>query len=87
MSKKSRHRYDYNYTYNNGFSNAFVFIILVLIILQWLRSCSEGGKDTNLLNNGGLFIITLFILAACYCQSQYTVNYRHYFKRKQHYRC
>jgi hypothetical protein len=65
---------------SNGFS-PFVWIILVLIVLQWFRVGSNGfdgiggpggpggaiAPERGLLNNGGLFIIAIFLLAACGC--------------------
>lgn len=58
--------------------NPFIWIILVLIVLQWFRvGCHDfdgiggpGGTispERGLLNNGGLFIIAIFLLAACAC--------------------
>lgn len=70
MSKRHNH----NYYPNVDFPIAYVFIILVLIILQWFRvgSTTSGAPstaftDSNLVSNGGLFIITLFVLIACSC--------------------
>lgn len=52
----------------NGF-NAWTWIILILIVLQWFRVGfgGIGGAESGLLCNGGLFIIALFLLAACGC--------------------
>jgi hypothetical protein len=71
MSRKHKHRHDYKYS--NGFPNFYMFLILILIVLQWFRvgSTTEAGSqpESNLVSNGGLFIITLFFLAACSCYS------------------
>ncbi len=57
----------------NGF-NAWTWIILILIVLQWFRvgfggAGGPGGvlPESGLLCNGGLFIITIFLLVACGC--------------------
>jgi hypothetical protein len=52
--------------------NAWTWIILILIVLQWFRVGFGGGAggvlpETGLLCNGGLFIITIFLLVACGC--------------------
>lgn len=52
--------------------NPWVWIILILIVLQWFRVGNVGGAggvlpENGLLCNGGLFIIALFLLAACGC--------------------
>lgn len=65
----------------NGF-NPYVWIILVLIVLQWFRVGSNGydgyggqggpvSPEKGLLNNGGLFIIAIFLLIACACKGNY----------------
>jgi hypothetical protein len=51
--------------------NVWTWIILILIVLQWFR-VGDGGAggilpENGLLCNGGLFIITIFLLAACGC--------------------
>lgn len=64
----------YGFNGFNGF-NAWTWIILILIVLQWFRvgnnghECSGGGKtpEKGLLDNGGLFIIAIFLLVACGC--------------------
>ncbi len=58
---------------SHGF-NPFVLIILILIVLQWFRvGCDRGDRDPErgLVNNGGLFIIAIFLLAACACKGNY----------------
>lgn len=62
----------------NGFGgfNPFIWIILILIVLQWFRVGSNGfdgagGSERGLVNNGGLFIIAIFLLAACACKRHY----------------
>lgn len=55
-----------------GFNGNYLWaiIILILIVLQWFRVGYGGGgvgPEPGLLNNGGLFIIALFILIACSC--------------------
>jgi hypothetical protein len=66
---------------SNGFS-PFVWIILVLIVLQWFRVGSNGfdgiggpggaiSPERCLVNNGGLFIIAIFLLVACACKGNY----------------
>lgn len=63
--------YGYNIRYNpvqntaNSSFNPYQFIILVLIVLQWMLHPSDDPN--NLVNNGGLFIITLFGLIFCSC--------------------
>lgn len=59
------YNYNYNYYYNNNGFNAYQFIILVLIVLQWMLTPTDDPN--NLVNNGGLFIITLFGLVMCSC--------------------
>jgi len=58
-----------------GFGNNILWaiIILILIVLQWFRVWGGGGvsPESGLMNNGGLFIITLFILVACSCFKGY----------------
>jgi hypothetical protein len=58
-----------------GFNGNYLWaiIILILIVLQWFRVWGHGGvsPEGNLLPNGGLFIITLFILVACSCFKGY----------------
>lgn len=59
--------------YSGGFLNPYVMIIVILIVLQWFRVGSGGvggvgvGPEPGLLNNGGLFIIAIFLLAFCAC--------------------
>lgn len=70
MSRKYKHKYNQN----NGFPIAFIFIILVLIVLQWFKvgyANQAPGPESNLVNNGGLFIIALFFLIICSCQGYY----------------
>jgi len=55
-----------------GFLNPYTMIIVILIVLQWFRvGCSNvggvGTPEPGLLNNGGLFIIAIFILSYCVC--------------------
>jgi hypothetical membrane protein len=57
-----------------SFLNPYVMIIVILIVLQWFRVGSGGvggvggvGPEPGLLNNGGLFIIAIFLLAFCAC--------------------
>jgi hypothetical protein len=55
-----------------GYSGNYLWaiIILILIVLQWFRVGYGGGgigPESGLIANGGLFIITLFILVACSC--------------------
>jgi hypothetical protein len=56
-----------------GFLNPYTLIILILIVLQWFRvgSHSDGSPSPQpgLVSNGGLFIITLFLLMYCSCGS------------------
>lgn len=63
---------------SDGF-NAWTWIILILIVLQWFRIGIGGAPgigggpggllpETGLLANGGLFIITIFLLVACGCK-------------------
>jgi hypothetical protein len=58
----------------NGFLNPYTMIIVILIVLQWFRvGCcrNEGvGPEPGLLCNGGLFIITIFLLVFCSCGRQ-----------------
>ncbi len=63
--------------YGGGGFNAWTWIILILIVLQWFRvgwggAGIAGGPgtplpETGLFANGGLFIITIFLLVACGC--------------------
>lgn len=55
----------YNYYYNNNSFNPYQIIILILIVLQWMLTPTDDPN--NLVNNGGLFIITLFGLVLCSC--------------------
>jgi hypothetical protein len=60
-----------------GFLNPYVMIIVILIVLQWFRvGCKSNdyggnvggigvGPEPGLLNNGGLFIIAIFLLVFC----------------------
>jgi hypothetical protein len=71
--------------YGYGGSNPYVLIIVILIVLQWFRVGSNntsvtgvgfsGGTpmspEPGLLNNGGLFIIALFLLVFCGCFKNY----------------
>lgn len=56
--------------FGGGF-NVWTWIILILIVLQWFRVGGglggPGGPEPNLLCNGGLFIIAIFLIAACGC--------------------
>jgi hypothetical protein len=59
----------------NGFLNPYTMIIVILIVLQWFRvGCKDGvggfGPEPGLLNNGGLFIIAIFLLVFCSCGKQ-----------------
>jgi uncharacterized membrane protein len=55
----------------NGFLNPYTMIIVILIVLQWFRvGNGHGGgigPEPGLLNNGGLFIIAIFLLVFCSC--------------------
>jgi len=60
--------------YGFGGNSLWIIIILILIVLQWFRVGGYGsggpggiGSEPGLMNNGGLFIIALFILIACSC--------------------
>jgi hypothetical protein len=73
------------YGYNN-FLNPYTMIIVILIVLQWFRvGCYGTGipaapgvagiqqvftPEPGLLNNGGLFIITIFLLSYCGCNNR-----------------
>jgi hypothetical protein len=82
------------YGYNNHFLNPYTMIIVILIVLQWFRvgCCSPVGAtpigvngaqpavspEPGLLNNGGLFIIAIFLLAYCGCNNQQAIfPYKH----------
>lgn len=63
----------------NGFLNPYTMIIVILIVLQWFRvGCKHHdydgghhhGQEKGLLDNGGLFIIALFLLVFCSCGKQ-----------------
>jgi hypothetical protein len=65
------------YGMGGGF-NVWTWIILILIVLQWFRVGGIGGggipgvpggpgPEHGLVNNGGLFIIAIFLLVACSC--------------------
>jgi len=71
--------YGMNGGIGGGF-NVWTWIILILIVLQWFKvGCGGGpvagipggpggpGQDCGLVNNGGLFIIAIFLLVACGC--------------------
>jgi hypothetical protein len=61
--------FNYGYGYGNRPLNPYPAIILILIVLQWFRvGNSEDSND--LTSNGGLFIITLFLLVYCSCTTQ-----------------
>jgi hypothetical protein len=68
------------YGFGGGFLNPYTMIIVILIVLQWFRvGCNNnvagagygaGGPispEPGLLNNGGLFIIAIFLLVFCGC--------------------
>lgn len=60
--------FGFNGGIGGGF-NVWTWIILILIVLQWFR-VGGGigvGPEPNLLCNGGLFIIAIFLIAACGC--------------------
>ncbi len=70
----------------NGFGgfNPFIWIILILIVLQWFRVGCNGfdgaggpggpiSPERGLVNNGGLFIIAIFLLVACACKGNYPI--------------
>jgi hypothetical protein len=72
------------YGYNN-FLNPYTMIIVILIVLQWFRvgccgtvnaapvaGCPQpvATPEPGLLNNGGLFIIAIFLLSYCSCNNQ-----------------
>jgi hypothetical protein len=63
--------YNYGYGYGSSLFNPYPAIILILIVLQWFRVGDKGDSD-NLTSNGGLFIITLFLLVYCSCTTQMT---------------
>lgn len=75
MSRKRKYKYDYNY--GNTFPNFYMLLIVVLIVLQWFRvdrPAASGAvtgvlPESNLITNGGLFIITLFFLITCGCEA------------------
>ena len=62
-----------------GGFNVWTWIILILIVLQWFRVGGGGlggvgipgggpiAPEHGLVNNGGLFIIAIFLLVACGC--------------------
>lgn len=52
-----------------GGFNVWTWIILILIVLQWFRvgGGMGVGPESNLLCNGGLFIIAIFLIGACAC--------------------
>jgi hypothetical protein len=67
------------YRPGNGYAyvtiNPYPAIILILIVLQWFRVWKKDEEEeecnsNNLLSNGGLFIITLFLLVYCSCSSE-----------------
>jgi hypothetical protein len=66
--------YGMNGGIGGGF-NVWTWIILILIVLQWFRVGGVGGiggpggpgPEPGLVNNGGLFIIAIFLLVACGC--------------------
>ncbi|TDT58444.1 hypothetical protein [Fonticella tunisiensis] len=60
----------YGYTY----PDLYAIIILILIVLQWMGTPTTDPN--NLVNNGGLFIITLFSIVACIC-TRYQIPYRY----------
>lgn len=73
-----------------GYPNIYIIIILILIVLQWFRvgclgtagAAAPGAlPESVLISNGGLFIITLFILIACSCLRP--MHERHH----RHHRC
>jgi hypothetical protein len=63
--------------FGGGFLNPYTMIIVILIVLQWFRvgngvysGAGVAGAVTpepGLLNNGGLFIIAIFLLVFCGC--------------------
>jgi hypothetical protein len=64
--------------YGFGGLNPFTMIIVILIVLQWFRVGANGtgvggigSPEPGLLNNGGLFIIALFLLVFCGCFKNY----------------
>jgi hypothetical protein len=63
--KHCKHQHDTCGSY--GFLNPYVLIILILIVLQWFKM---GASEPSLVNNGGLFIITLFLLVYCSCGNE-----------------
>lgn len=75
MSRKLKYKYEYNN--RNTSPNFYMLLILILIVLQWFRvyAPAAGGSapvalpESNLVTNGGLFIITLFFLIACSCET------------------
>jgi hypothetical protein len=68
---KHHESYDYKSCNAMGFINPYTIIILILIVLQWFRVGSHSDvaptPQPGLVSNGGLFIITLFLLAYCSC--------------------
>jgi hypothetical protein len=70
----------------NGSLNPYAALIAILIVLQWFRVGNKhhdyygsdfryGGNplspEKGLLDNGGLFIIAIFLLASCSCFKNY----------------
>jgi hypothetical protein len=62
-----------------GFLNPYVMIFVISIVLQWFRvGCNRdgvggaGSPEPGLLNNGGLFIIAMFLLVFCSYGRNYT---------------
>lgn len=84
-----RHKYDTSY--ESTTPNFYMLLIVILIVLQWFRvgyPSAAGAApgvlpESNLVNNGGLFIITLFFLVACNCESSQK-NYR---EQRHHHFC
>jgi hypothetical protein len=66
-----RYSYGPGYGYNqiDGTKVLYQIIILILIVLQW--TLNSSSDPDNLTSNGGLFIITLFILISCMCRGGY----------------
>lgn len=76
------------YRQGNGYGyhhiSPYPAIILILIVLQWFRVGAKGeeeGECNDLLSNGGLFIITLFLLVYCSCVSELAnaIRYSYYY--------
>lgn len=81
---RHKHHHHREHGHSMGFINPYTLLILILIVLQWFRvgSNSDGNPSPQpgLVSNGGLFIITLFLLMYCSCgtglQESYVKEYK-----------